>query len=56
MPIGYCREVNDNLLQYACLVNSKKRGACQAAVHGVTELNTNEVTEHTYVGYWVNRI
>ena len=42
LSIGYCREVNDNLLQYACLVNAKERGACHAAVHGVTELYTND--------------
>ena len=33
-----------NPLQYSCLENSKDRGAWQAQVHGVTEL---DMTEHS---------
>ena len=35
-----------NLLQYSCLENPMGRGAWRATVHGVTELNTTEATEH----------
>ena len=33
-------EGNDNPLQYPCLGNPMDRGAWQASVHGVTELDT----------------
>ena len=33
---------NNNPLQYLCLENPMDRGAWQAAVHGVTELNVME--------------
>ena len=33
---------NGNPLQYFCLVNPMDRGAWQATVHGVTELDTTE--------------
>ena len=36
------REGNGNPLQYSCLENLVDRGAWQATVHGVTELNTTE--------------
>ena len=35
-----------NPLQCSCLESSMDRGACWAIVHGVTELNTTEVTWH----------
>ena len=35
-------EENDNPLQYSCLENSMDRGAWQAIVHGITELNMIE--------------
>ena len=35
-------EGNGNLLQYSCLENSIHRGAWQATVHGVTELDMTE--------------
>ena len=35
---------NGNLLQYSCLENPMDRGARQAAVHGVAESDTTEVT------------
>ena len=34
------REGNGNPLQYPCLENPMDRGACQAAVHGVTKNRT----------------
>ena len=37
-------EGNGNLLQYSCLANPMDRGASQATVHGVAELDTTEVT------------
>ena len=33
---------NGKPLQYSCLENSMDRGAWQATVHGVTELDTTE--------------
>ena len=33
-------EGNGNPLQYSCLENAMDRGACRAAVHGVTESST----------------
>ena len=41
------RDVNPFL--YSCLENPMDRGAQQATVHGVTELDTTEVTQHTPV-------
>ena len=35
---------NDTLLQYSCLENPMDRGAWQAAVHGVTERQTQLCT------------
>ena len=35
---------NGNLFQYLCLENPVDRGAWQATIHGVTELDTTEVT------------
>ena len=37
-------EGNGSPLQYFCLVNPMDRGAWQATVHGVTELDTTEAT------------
>ena len=39
-------EGNDNALQYSCLENPMDRGDWWATVHGVTELDMTEVTEH----------
>ena len=42
-------EGNGNPLQYSCLGNPMDRGAWQATVHGITELDTTELTcMHTY--------
>ena len=38
-----CGEENRNSLQYSCLESSMDRGAWQATVHGVTELDMNEI-------------
>ena len=35
---------NGNPLQFSCLENPMDRGAWQATVHGVTELDTTEAT------------
>ena len=35
-----------NPLQYSCLKNPRDRGAWQATIHKVTELDTTDVTEH----------
>ena len=37
---------NGNPLQYSCLENPLDRGAWQATVHGVAELDTTGATEH----------
>ena len=37
---------NDNPLQHSCLENSMDRGAWQATVHGVIELDTTEQLSH----------
>ena len=39
-------KANGNPLQYSCLENPLDRGAWQAAVHRVTELDTTEATQH----------
>ena len=46
-PGGGC----SNPLQYSCLENSTDRGAWQAMVHRVTELDTTEVTKHAHTGF-----
>ena len=49
--LGRSPEVgNGNLLQYSCLENSMDRGAWQATVHGVAEL---DMTEHIYLSVMV---
>ena len=40
----YLGEGNGYPLQYSCLGNPMDRGDWQATVHGVTELDMNEVT------------
>ena len=41
--LGRCLgEGNGSLLQYSCLENPMKRGACWAAVHGVAKRQTTE--------------
>ena len=37
---------NGNPLQYSCLENSMDREAWQATIHGVTELDMTEETQH----------
>ena len=37
---------NGNLLQYSCLENSKDRGAWQATIQGVAELDTDFSVQH----------
>ena len=39
---------NGNPLQYLCLENPMDRGAWQAMVHRITELDTTEVTGHKH--------
>ena len=39
-------EETGNPLQYSCLEKSMNRGALQATVHGVTELDTTEQLAH----------
>ena len=41
-------EENGNPLQYSCLENSMGRGAWQATVHRVAELDTSEQLIHTH--------
>ena len=38
---------NDNPFQYSCLENPMDRGPWQAIVHGVTESDPTEATEHS---------
>ena len=38
-----------NPLQYSCLENPMDRGAWSATVHGVTELDITEETEHAHM-------
>ena len=42
-------ERNGNPLQYSCLENSMDRGAWQAIVHGVTELDMTERLSTLYL-------
>ena len=37
---------NGNPVQYSCLENSMDRGAWYATIHGVTELDVTEATQH----------
>ena len=39
-------DLNGNPLQYSCLENPRDRGAWWAAVYGVTQSDTTEVTTH----------
>ena len=41
-------EGNGNPLQYSCLENSMKRGAWQATVHGVVQLDMTEQLSLTF--------
>ena len=43
-----------NPLQYSCLENPTDRGVWQATVHGISELDTTEVTEHSTAQYTFN--
>ena len=42
-------EGNGYPLQYPCLENPMDRGTWRAIVHGITELDTTEATEHTHL-------
>ena len=42
-----------NPLQYSCLENPMDRGAWPATVHGIAESDMTEMTEHTYVLYYM---
>ena len=46
-------EGNGNPLQYLCLENSMDRGAWQAVIHGVADLDMT-VTGHTYHNGTIN--
>ena len=37
-----------NPLQYSCLKNAMDRGAWRVTVHSVTEMDTNEATQHAH--------
>ena len=45
-------EGNGNPLQYCCLKNIMDRGAWQATVHGVTDLDTNELAHTCLIGFF----
>ena len=45
-----------NPLQYSCLENPMDRGALLATVHGVTESDMTEVTEHACMHITYKRI
>ena len=45
-------EGNGNPLQYSCLENIMDRGAWQATVHGVTDLDTNELAHTCLIGFF----
>ena len=47
------REGHDYPLQYSCLENSINRGAWQATVHGVTEL---DMTDQLTLSYFQNTV
>ena len=40
----YSGEANGNPLQHSCLENSMDRGAWQATVHGIAELDTERLS------------
>ena len=48
-------EGHGNPLQYPCLENLMDRGACQAVVHSVAELDTAEATEHCAAHIYLKR-
>ena len=49
-------EGNGNPLQYPFLKNPMDRGAWQATVHGITELDMTEATEHTHTLWCLTNI
>ena len=49
-------EGNGNRLQYPFLENPMDRGAWQATVHGITELDTTEETEHVHILWCLTNI
>ena len=48
VPLGFFIFLNDYLLQYSCLENSKDRRAWQAIVHGVTKSWTLAINIFTF--------